>query len=157
MEGIVKDAVRIVFSRLEGSGILWCLAGSVNMKLQGIRVEPHDLDVVIQHKNLEKVRTLFSDYSASQVMEMRTLSGQRAWDVKACVCGVDVQFFGGDEDDIYVGKMMTGMTTKVSIDKIKVPCLTLEAEMKSYMETNREHKAKIIKDFLSMINKEKVY
>jgi len=154
MEGRIKDAVRTVFSRLDGSGILWCLAGSVNMQLQGIQVEPHDLDVLIQHKDLEKVRALFSDYSASSVREMKTLSGEPAWDVEAYINGVKVHFFGGDEDNTYAGKMIAGMTTKVSIDEIKVPCFTLEAEMKSYLETNREHKAKIIKDFLSMRSKE---
>lgn len=155
MKGRIRDAVRTVFSRLDASDILWCLVGSVNMQLQGINVESNDLDVVIQHKYLEKVRTLFSDYSASSVREMKTLSGKPAWwDVEAYVSGVKVHFVGGDEDDIYVGKMIAGMTTKVSIDEIKVPCFTLEAEMKSYLETNREHKAKIIKDFLSTRSKE---
>jgi len=154
MEKRIRDTIRTVFSRLDASGILWCLAGSVNMQLQGIQVETHDLDVVIQHKNLEKIKSLFSDYSASPVREMKTLSGKPAWEVEACVDGVKVQFFGGDEDDIYVGKMIAGMTIKVLIDEIKVPCFTLEAEMKSYLETNREHKAKIIKDFLSMKSKE---
>ena len=154
MEGRIKDAIRTIFSRLDGSGILWCLAGSVNMQLQGIQVEPHDLDVVIQHKDLEKIRAIFSDYSASSVRELKTLSGNLAWEVEAYVNDVKVQFFGGNEDDIYVGKLIAGMTIKVSIDELKVSCLTLEAEMKSYLETNREHKAKIIKDFLSTRNKE---
>ena len=100
-------------------------------------------------KLLEEVKSLFSDYSASPVREMKTLSGKLAWEVEAYINGVKVQFFGGDENDIYSGKMAARMTTKVSIDGIKVPCLTLEAEMKSYIETNREHKAKIIKDFLN--------
>jgi predicted nucleotidyltransferase len=155
MEGRIKDAVRTVFSRLDGSGILWCLAGSVNMQLQGIQVESHDLDVVVQHKDLEKVSLLFSDYSATPVRRMeKTFSGQLVWEVVAYINNIKVQFFGSDEDDIYVGKLIAGMTTKVSIDEIKVPCFTLEAEMKSYLETNREHKAKIIKDFLSMRSKE---
>jgi len=154
MEGRIKDAIRTIFSRLDGSGILWCLAGSVNMQLQGIQVEPHDLDVVIQHKDLEKIRAIFSDYSASSVRELKTLSGNLAWEVEAYVNDVKVQFFGGNEDDIYVGKLIAGMTIKVSIDELKVSCLTLEAEMKSYLETNREHKAKIIKDFLSTRSKE---
>jgi predicted nucleotidyltransferase len=153
MEGRIKDAVRTVFSRLNGSRILWCLVGSVNMQLQGIQVEPHDLDIVIQHKDLEKVRALFSDCSASSVRELKPLSGNLAWEVEAYINGVKVQFFGGDEDDIYVGKMIAGMTAKVSIDEIKVPCFTLEAEMKSYLETNREHKAKVIKDFLIARNR----
>jgi len=154
MEGRIKDAVRIIFSRLDDSGIMYCLAGSVNMQLQGIQVEPHDLDVVIQHKDLERVRTIFSDYSASSVRKLKnTLSEKPAWEVEVYISGVKVQFFGGDEDDIYAAKMIAGMTTKFSIDDIKVPCLTLEAEMKSYLETNREHKAKIIKDFLSTRSK----
>jgi len=154
MEKRIKDAIKNVFSRLDESGILWCLAGSINMQLQGIQVEPHDLDVIIQHKDLEKVSALFSDYSASPMKEMKTLSGQLAWEVEAYINGMKVQFFGGDEDDIYSGKMIAEMTTKVSIDELKVPCLTLEAEMKSYIETNREHKARIIKDFLKMKSKE---
>lgn len=154
MEERIKDAIRTVYSRIDKSGIIWCLAGSANMQLQGIKVEPHDIDVVVQHKDLEKVRALFSDYSTSPVRTIeKILSDNPAWEVEAYVSGVKVQFFGGDENDIYSSKMVAGMTTKVPMNEINVPCLKLEAEMKSYLETNREHKAKIIKDFISTRNK----
>lgn len=144
----IKEAIKIIHERLVNNSIKWALVGTTNMRLQGMQVEPHDLDVVIQHKDLKKVSRLFSDYSASSVKEFETLSSKPAFEVKAMIVNVEVQFLGGDETDIYVSKLLSGRTVSVKLDGIEVPCFMLEAESQSYMETNREQKANLIKEFL---------
>ncbi len=149
----IKRAIKIIYEKLTNNNIKWVLVGSTNMQLQGMQIEPRDLDITIQHKDMEKVSRLFSDYSASPVKEFETLSGESAWEVKAIISNVEVQFFGGSETDTYVSKLLSGRTVSVKLDDIEVPCFTLEAESQAYRETNREHKADLIQEFLNTRSK----
>ncbi|MEK6822703.1 MAG: hypothetical protein AABY13_02650, partial [Nanoarchaeota archaeon] len=88
------QVIRIIHEKMRGNHIMWVLVGSTNLQLQGMHVAPRDLDIVIQHKDLEKVRELFSEYSPSDVQELKTLSGERAWDVHTTIKGIECQFFG---------------------------------------------------------------
>ena len=148
----IKKSIKIIHERLENKNIKWALAGSTNMQLQGMQAKPRDLDIVIQHKDLDKVSEIFSDYSASDVKELKTLSGKPAWEVKATINGIEIQFFGGDENDIYVSKLLSGRTIMVKLDSIEIPCFTLEAESQNYTETKREKKASLIQEFLGVRN-----
>ena len=44
---------------------------------------------------------------------------------------------------------------RVELDGIAVPCFTLEAARKNYLETRREEKAKAIREFLETREKSK--
>lgn len=145
----IKEALKIIHEKLSKNNIKWALAGTTNMQLQGMQVEPHDLDIVIQHKDLQKVSELFSDYSASAVKELRVLSGNRALEVKAVIEKLEVQFFGGDENDIYVNNLLSGKILKIKLDINEIPCFTLEAESQVYIETKRKQKADLIQEFLN--------
>jgi len=143
------NALRIIHRRLSDNQIKWAVVGSTNMKLQGMNTEPHDLDVVLQYNDLQKVSNIFSDYSASSVKELKSLTDKPAWEVNAKINGKDVQFIAGGEDDVYVSKLLSNQITHIKLDDIDIPCFTLEAELQAYRETNREHKAHLIQHYLS--------
>lgn len=143
-----KKAIKIIHKRLERNKIKWALVGSTNLQLQGMEVQPHDLDIVIQLKDLEKIRRIFSDYDASAVNEMKTLTDVPACEVKAKINDIEVQFIGGKDADTYVSKLLAGRLISINMDNVEIPCFTLEAESQAYIETNREHKAHLIRDFL---------
>lgn len=143
-----KKAIKIIHERLERNKIKWALVGSTNLQLQGMEVQPRDLDIVIQLKDLEKIRRMFTDYDASAVNEMKTLTDVPAWEVKAKINDIEVHFFGGKNTDIYVNKLLTDRLISIKMDNVEIPCFTLEAESQAYIETNREHKAHLIQDFL---------
>ncbi len=145
----IKDAIKTIHERLKNNNVKWALVGSTNLQLQGMHVEPRDLDIVIQHEDLEKVSDLFSDYSSSAVERLETLLVEPAWEVKAIINGIEVQFFGGNKTDIYVSKLLANRIITMKLNDIEIPCFTLEAESQSYKETNREHKAHLIQEFLS--------
>lgn len=143
-----KNAIKIIHKRLDDNRIKWALVGSANMKLQGMEIEPHDLDIVTRCENLQKVSSIFSDYSASAVKGLESLTDKPAWEVKAKIDGAEVQFIAGDERDVYVSKLLANQITYVKLDGFDIPCFTLEAESQAYMETNREHKARLIQQYL---------
>jgi len=119
------------------------------MKLQGMKTEPRDLDIVVQYKDLQKVSSIFSDYSASAVMELESLTNKPAWEVNVKINDADVQFIAGEEKDVYVSKLLENRIIVIKLDDIEIPCFTLEAESQTYKETNREHKAHLIQEFLN--------
>ena len=128
--------------------IKWALIGSTNMQLQGMEVSPHDLDIVVQLKDLEKMREIFSDYNVSAVKELKPLTDEPGWEVKAEIGNVEVQILGERDMGEYVSKLLANKLTKIRIEDIEIPCFTLEAEAQTYAETNREHKAHLIQEFL---------
>ena len=128
--------------------IKWALIGSTNMQLQGMDVSPHDLDIVVQLKDLEKMREIFSDYNASAVKELKPLTDESGWEVKLEIEDVEVQILGERDAGEYVSKLLANKLTKKKIDDIEIPCFILEVEAQTYAETNREHKAHLIQEFL---------
>ncbi|MFZ3077222.1 MAG: hypothetical protein WA139_02095 [Candidatus Aenigmatarchaeota archaeon] len=144
----LSDALKIIRKRLDDNQIKWALVGSANMKLQGMETEPRDLDIVTQYEDLQKVSGIFSDYSASAVRELESLTDKPAWEVKARIGGAEVQFIAGDEKDIYVSKLLADRVTYVKLDGAEIPCFTLEAESQAYAETKRENKARLIQEYL---------
>ncbi len=143
-----KKTIKIIHKRLEDNKIKWALVGSTNMQLQGMDVQPHDLDVVVQLKDLEKTREIFSDYNASAVKELKPLTDEPAWEVRMKIDDVEVQIFSQSDTGEYVSKLLTDKLTKIKLENVEIPCFTLEAEAQTYAETNREHKAHLIQEFL---------
>ena len=143
-----KKAIKIIHELMNENKIKWALVGSTNMKLQGINVNPRDLDIVVQLKDLDKIREIFSEYSASAVKELEPFTDEPSWEVKLKIGVVEAQFFGQRNTGEYVRKLLANRSTKIKIDDIEIPCFTLEAEAQTYAETNREHKAHLIQEFL---------
>ncbi len=142
-------ALRTVRKRLENAGIRWALAGSTNMLVQGIPSDPRDMDIAVRREDLGRISGLFSDFSSTPVREFRSLAGGTAWEVRTNISGIKVQFFGGDEDDVYVSKLLAGRTVNVRFGGIEIPCFALEAESRAYREMGRPEKAETIDRFLS--------
>ena len=147
-----KDALKIIQKRLTENNIKYAVVGSTNMQLQGMNVQPHDLDIVVRLQDLEKIREIFSDYKASDIKELKPLTDELSWEVRAEIEGVQVQVFGQKNTGEYVRKLLANQMTQVRLDNIEVPCFTLEAEAQTYSETNRKHKTQLIQEFLKQNN-----
>jgi len=48
---------------IEGENIDWWVAGSCSLALRAINVLPHDIDIMLSSKDLEKIKSLFLDYT----------------------------------------------------------------------------------------------
>ncbi len=146
-----EEAIRIIFERLEKSKIKWALIGSTNMAVQGMDIKPRDLDIVVQLKDLNKMQSIFSEYHASAVKELPVMTDEPAWDVKLSINLVEVQVLGERDTGEYVGKLLANKLIHIRMDNLAIPCFTLEAEAQTYAETNREHKARLIQEFLKRV------
>jgi predicted nucleotidyltransferase len=144
-----KKAIKIIHKLLSEKKIKWALIGSTNMQLQGMDIQPHDLDIVIQLKDLDKMQKIFSEYNVSAIKEKRSLTNNPFWEVKVEIDGVEVQIFGEKSNRGYVSKLLANRLINIQLNGIKIPCFTLEAEAQTYAEINRGHKAHLIQEFLN--------
>jgi len=149
-----NKAIKIIHNLLNENKIKWCLVGSTNMQLQGMDVHPHDLDIVVQLKDLEKIPKIFSKYESSPVTKLEPMTDEPAWDVKLKIGDVEVQILGERDTGEYVSKLLANRLIMIKLDNIKIHCFTLEAEEQTYLETHREHKADLIKNFLKNAKKD---
>lgn len=143
-----KKTIKIIHKSLENNKIKWALVGSTNMLLQGMNVQPHDLDVVVQLKDLKKTREIFSEYNVSSIKELKPLTNEPAWEVRIEINDVEVQIFAQLNTGEYVRRLLANKLTNIRLGNVEIPCFTLEAEEQTYAETNRLNKSNLIKEFL---------
>lgn len=107
MNSNFKKAIKIIHERLESNNIKWALVGSMNMQLQGMNVQPRDLDVIIQLKDLEKMREIFSEYNPSLIKELKPFVDEPVWDVIIKIGDVEIQLFAERDTGPYVKKIIS--------------------------------------------------
>lgn len=56
-----EDALLEMVHRLDGQGIDWWLTGSGATAIRGIPVTPHDLDIMLHSRDLDRVQTALAD------------------------------------------------------------------------------------------------
>ncbi len=136
-----KDVLKILASKLN---IKWALIGSTNLAIQGMDVNPRDLDIVVMFEDLEKVRVLLKDYHPDPIKKLEVMTNEPAWEVKLYINDVEVQILGELKHGEYVSKRMANEIIYVD----EIPCFTLDAEARAYSETNRKEKADKIWEFI---------
>ncbi len=141
------EAIQIISGRLEKAKIKWALVGSTNLALQGIDIIPHDLDILVRLDDLGKMPGIFSEYSPSQVTELKPIVSE-TWEVRANINGVTVQIFAENDSGVYVSKFLGFELVRLRIKSHEVPCFALAIESQAYVQTGRQSKADMINDFI---------
>ena len=143
-----EKIIKIINEKMTKNKIKWALIGSTNMAVQEINVNPRDLDIVVTLEDLRKMHKIFSEYDPSKISELKPFVEEPAWEVKVIIDTVEVQILGENSAGEYVSKLLANRLIKIKIGDFEVPCFTLDAEAQTYAETNRAHKAEIIRGFL---------
>jgi hypothetical protein len=153
-----SQAIGILSKELNEQQIEYALIGSSNLALQGMKLFPRDLDLVMGLKDLRKTPEIFRKYHASAIEELRPDSGDPAWTAKLQkhpawnvhfnIERIPVQILGEPADGDYVFKLLDKRLVYISVEGIRVPCFTLETEADVYQETFRPEKAERIIAFL---------
>jgi len=145
-----KQALKIIHKKLKENNIKWALIGSVNICLQGIDVKPNDLDIVVELKDLEKVKEIFSDYNPPNINELKPLSklDTKKSELKFEIDKIEIQIIGEAEKRLYVKDLLNNKLVKIKIGNAKIPCFSLKTEAETYLELNRINRVKLIKEFL---------
>lgn len=63
----LKEAIKLICTRLRGKKINWAVIGTTNLALQGIKIKPKDLDMVVNKHSLKIIEDLFNNFIVQSI------------------------------------------------------------------------------------------
>lgn len=146
------EALRKVSMRLKDKDICWAVTGSMNMAMQGMAVEVHDIDLQTNEAGAYKMQALLQAYVVTPV---RYLASERMHSHlgKLVIDGVEVEIIGGLQKLLPDGTWeapldVAAHTCLVEIEGMQVPGLTLDYEYQAYVLMGRMEKAELLRQWL---------
>ena len=103
---ILEKTILEVNRNLKNNKIKYALIGSANMLLQGMDVNPQDLDIIIQAKDLKKIQKIFSNDKLLPIKKLKTFTNNSAWEIKITLEKINVQILGEKDNGTYVSKLL---------------------------------------------------
>ena len=145
-----KEVIKIIYSKLKDKKVKWAVIGSTNMVLQRINVNPNDIDIITNPDDLKVFEEVFKDHIIKPICKKPPYREGYSgfYELKLNIKGIEIHIIGEYDNGVYYGRISKGNIILIDLDNLKIPCFTLKAEAQAYEETNRENKAKMIKDFL---------
>ena len=146
------NALRKVYTRLEHTNILWAVTGSLNMAMQGMQIEVHDIDIQTDQAGAYQMESLFPEYVVTPVCYLAS-ERMRSHLGKLLIDNVEVEIIGGLQkllpDGTWEAKVdVAAHTCLVELDGMQVPGLTLAYEHQAYMTMGRQEKANLLRQWL---------
>lgn len=131
-----KNAIKLLVDRFNNKDISWALIGGTNLALQGVDVNPHDIDIITDCISFNAIVDLMQNYidgSAGYVKSGRISS----YYAKFCIDGTDVDVFSNIKNMID-GKYLdahAGWQENIKyifVSDCEVPVMSLLFERKVY-------------------------
>ena len=135
-------------TRLEGKGINWVLTGSLAFALQGMPVEPHDIDLQTDRVGAYQIEQMLAEFSKKPVAFAATeqiCSHYGALQIE----GVDVEIMGDVQKRLADGRWepppaLNEHRQFIQVGDSHVPVLSLAYEAESYGKMGRLERAALL-------------
>jgi hypothetical protein len=140
-------ALKILFECIPPEKFNWILTGSASLRLQGVDVPVHDLDIECTPQDIRKIEQALSEYITTPV-HLWESDRIRSLDGKAQIGEVEIEIISGLEVLKPDGnwKRLIDFDQKIWLEcqGLQVPLLPLEVEAIVYKEMGRDEKAILI-------------
>lgn len=151
--------LRKLYERLKDSSVNWVVTGSLGFALQGVPVEPHDIDVQTDREGAYEIERLFSEFVVEPV-RFKESERIRSHFGTLVIDGIRVEIMGDIqkkvEDEWEQPVDISRYKRFVQIEGMQIPVLDLEYEYQAYLKLGRVKKAEMLKRFLEERGKEKL-
>jgi len=141
-----------LYERLKNSHVNWVVTGSLGFALQGVPIEPHDIDIQTDREGAYEIERLFSEFVVEPV-RFKESERIRSHFGMLIIEGVKVEIMGDIQKkvnekweppvDINRHKRF------VQIEGMEIPVLSLEYEYQAYLKLGRFERANMLKKFLA--------
>jgi hypothetical protein len=130
----------------------WALTGSLNLTLQGMDLDVHDVDIQTDKPGAYEVEQRFSGYLVKKV-EFRTSEKIRSHFGELSIEGVKVEILGDIQNPLPDGTWtypadITMNRKFIDYHGMSLPVMSLEYECEVYIRLGRKERAEQIKRFL---------
>ena len=153
------DVLRELVTRLQdarldsGASLLWALTGSLSFAIQGVPVDPHDIDLQTDEAGAYAIERYFiTDVIRS--VRFSTADRIRSHFGALCIDGIEVEIMGDVEkrlpDGSWEGPVEVEQHRRfVMADGLCVPVLSLSYELDAYRKLGRLERAAALEQWLA--------
>jgi len=132
-------ALRTVCEKLKDADVNWVLGGSTNLALQGVDLNPRDIDILTDREGAFTIEKLIKDYKIKSV-EFTKSEKIASYQGKFRVEGVEVEVMGALQ--IKTAKAWTKPLKPwrkriLKTEGIEIPVNPLEIELRAYRRLGR--------------------
>jgi len=144
--------LRKLYERLNNRDVNWVVTGSLGFALQGVPVEPPDIDIQTDREGAYKIEHLFSEFVVKKVAFSST-EKIRSHFGALMIDGIKVEIMGDVQKRLEDGSWEQPVDINkykhfVEIEGMRIPVLSLEYEYQAYLKLDRMEKARMLKKFL---------
>jgi hypothetical protein len=143
--------LRRIHARLSNSEVNWVLTGGLAFAIQGVAVEPDDIDLQTDEAGAYEIERLFSEFVVSRVA-FRCADRIRSHLGELMIDGIRIEVMGDIEKRLADGTWepvdLNLHKRFVEVEGMRVPVLSLEYEHQAYLKLGRTGKARILERHL---------
>ncbi len=152
IDPIYLNVLRQIHARLSNTDVNWVVTGSLGFALQGVPVQPNDIDIQTDKVGAYKIESLFADVVVRKVKFSATERIKSHFGALQ-VDGIEVEIMGDiqkrDTDGIWEEIVDPAHYKQmVEIAGLLVPVLSLEYEYQAYLKFGRVEQAKMLRRWL---------
>lgn len=152
------NALRIIYTQLRNTDIHWALTGSLNFTLQGVPVEPHDIDIQTDEAGAYALERIFREHVV-QPVAFRASEHMRSHFGVMEIAGVEVEIMDEIQKRLADGAWEEPIKVEnhrrfVKVEDMLIPVLALEYEHQAYSIMGRIEKARMLREWLDIQSSE---
>ena len=150
---IIK-VLKIVAQKLEQAKVAWVLIGSTSLALQGVAIEPKDIDILTDKRSALKINQLFKKYQVRLVVFSQTDLFQSFFG-EFKIKGIKIEVMGELKEMIKNDWQDQSYRLKnpslIELEGTKIPVSSLKDQLRAYQFLGRPkdgERVRLIKQFL---------
>jgi hypothetical protein len=145
-----------LIKRVPPSEYIWVLSGSASLRLQGVNVPVHDLDIQTDEETIYLIERNLSEFMKTPV-HLWESTGMRSLDGKAVIEGVEVELLANITHRLPDGAWSSftdfSRLTMVETHGLRILVFPLEDELAAYEAMGRTEKAALIRKTIQKAGK----
>ena len=149
-------ALDILLKRVPSLEYHWALTGSASLRLQGVDVPVHDLDIQADEKNVYLIEQRLAEFMKTPV-HLWESTGMRSLDGRADIEDVEIELVANiahrQPDGTW--RMSTDFANLIWVERhgLSIPIFPLEDELAAYQTMGRVEKAALIRQAIQKAGK----
>ena len=152
IDPVYLNVLRQIHAQLSNTDVNWVVTGSLGFALQGVPVQPNDIDIQTDKAGAYAIESLFSDVVTRRVKFSATERIQSHFGALQ-IDGIQVEIMGDIQkrgaDGVWEEIVDPARyRLMVEIDGMLVPVLSLEYEYQAYLKFGRIERAKMLRRWL---------
>lgn len=146
------EVLRKIHTQLNNTNVNWVITGSLGFALQGVPVEPNDIDIQTDKRGAYEIERYFSKFITKGVTFSST-GRIRSHFGELTIDGIKVEIMGDIQKRLEDGSWENPVDLEhhkrvVEIEGMQIPVLSLEYEYQAYLKLGRIEKAKMLRKWL---------